>query len=98
MMDNETEAGARTTSGVLQHLQITVGIAKSHDRPPSNILRDPYGFARTVVNEIDRPQTHDERLAVAQFKLRLDGAADNLLRRHPIGSFGKNADKLGASA
>jgi hypothetical protein len=37
----------------LQHLQITIGVTKSRDRPAADVTLDADGFAFLVVDEID---------------------------------------------
>ena len=58
----------------------------------------PIGLAGFVVNEVELRQTHQHGLAVADFELRLDAAADDLFRRDAIDLFRPGAHELDAAA
>ena len=48
------------------------------------MLVDANGLACLVVNEVQLGQAHQHGLAVTQFELRLDTAADDLLGRDTV--------------
>jgi len=58
----------------------------------------PTGLPGPSSMKIDLGQARDHRLAVAQLELGLDGAADHLLRRHPIHLLAEGAHELDAAA
>ena len=55
------------------------------------MLVDANGLVGLVVVEIQLRQSHEHGLAVAQLKLRLDAAADDLFRRDAVGLLATDA-------
>ncbi len=92
------EPRAAAALRVFQHLLVAVGVAERGDGPATDVLVDADGLAALVVIEIQLRQTHEHRLAVAHFKLRLDAAADDLLRRDAVNLFRPRAHELDAAA
>jgi hypothetical protein len=44
VVDVEAEAQAAAGAGVLQHLQVTIGVAEGRDGAAADVLVDPDGF------------------------------------------------------
>jgi hypothetical protein len=98
VMDVETEARARASSGPLEHLQVAVRIAEGGDGAAANMHVDANGLARLVVNEVQLRQAHQHRRAVAQREFRFDAAARDLLGRDTIHLLRPRPHKLDATA
>ena len=94
MMDVKAETRIFACSGVLEHLQISIRIAKRRNGTTTDVLIDADGLAAFVVIEVQFRQTHNDRFPVPQFKLCLHTAADDLLWWNPIGGFRPRSHKL----
>ena len=94
----QLEPRAAAALRVFQHLLVSHGVAERHDRAASDVLVDADGFAGLVVIEVQLRQPHEDGLAIAHFKLRLDAAADDLFRRDAIGLLRPHAHELDAAA
>ena len=84
MQNQKLEPRAAAALRVFQHLFVATGVAEGGDGPAANVLVDADGLVGFVVIEVQLRQTHEHRLAVAHFKLRLDAAADDLFRRDAV--------------
>ena len=84
------EAETRTTAagGPLQHLQISVGIAKSGDGAPADVRVDADSFTFFVIDKVQLSQANKNRFSISQFKPGLDAAIDDLLGRNTINPLG----------
>ena len=51
VVDDEPEARARCARRVLEHLEITIGVAEGQDRPPADVAVDAHGLAGPVVED-----------------------------------------------
>src|SRR3954465_8323133 len=97
-MDIEAETQAGGLAGPLQHLQVTVGVAESRDRPTADDPLDGERLALLVVDEVNGSQLDEHRLAIAHFELLLPRAADDLLGRNGVDLLGERAHELHATA
>ena len=84
MQHEQLEPRAAAALRVFQHLLVADGVAERGDGPAADVLVDADGLAAFVVIEVQLRQTHEHGLAVAQFKLRLHAAADDLFRRDAV--------------
>lgn len=84
-MDDQAESRTRARRHPAEHLVVAVGVAEGRDRSAADGLLDAYGFAGLVVDEVNLSEAEERGLAVAEFVLQLDGAADNLLGRDTVG-------------
>ena len=84
MEHQQLEPRAAAALRVFQHLLVAIGIAERGDGPAADVLVDADRLAGLVVIEVQLRQTHEHGLAVAHFELRLDAAADDLLRRDAV--------------
>ena len=84
MVHDQAEARAAAERGLLQHLEIAVGVAERRDRPAADVLVDADRLAGLVVDEIDLRQPEQHRLAVLHLEPRLDRGADDLLGRNAV--------------
>ena len=94
----QLEPRAAAALRVFQHLLVAVGVAERGDGPAADVLVDADGLAALVVIEVQLRQAHEHGLAVAQFKLRLHAAADDLFRRDAIDLLRPRAHELDAAA
>ena len=94
----QLEPRAAAALRVFQHLLVAHGVAERGDGPAADVLVDADGLVGLVVVEVQLRQAHEHGLAVAQFKLRLHAAADDLFRRDAIGRFRPRAHELDAAA
>ena len=62
------------------------------------MLVDANWLIAFIIVEVQFRQTHEDRFAIAHFKLRLDAAADNLLRWNSINSLRPRAHEFDAAA
>ena len=92
------QVGTFSAVGILQHLDVAVGVAERGDRATADVLIDADRFAGFVVNEVDFRQAHEHRRPVTQLEFRLDTAADDLLKWNPIDPFGPGAHEFDAAA
>src|SRR5262245_63116272 len=97
-MHDEREALPRPRRGVLEHLQVAVGIAEGGERPAADDLLDVDRLAFLVVDEVDARQLDQHRLAVTQLELLLARGPDYLVRWYAIGPCGEGAHELHAAA
>ncbi len=81
-----------------EHFEVAVGIANGDHRAAADVLLNADGFAGLVIDEIQLRQSHDDGLTVAHFILRLDAAADDLVRRDAIDAFRPRPHELDAAA
>ena len=56
VMDEHSEAGAFPGSGPLEHLEVTIGVARGEDRAAADVLLNADGFAVLVVDEVESPR------------------------------------------
>jgi hypothetical protein len=82
VMNIEAKAPATARSYPLEHLQVAIGVTERGDWATANVLINANRFTGFVVNEVDLWQANEHRLPIAQLKLRLDAASDDLLRRN----------------
>src|SRR5262245_26188752 len=97
-MDETQKARTAACRSPLQHLQVSIRIAKGEDGTPSDEFVDGNRLANFVVDEIDLGQARQHGLAVAHLKLGLDCAANDLLRRNAIDLFCPGAHELNATS
>jgi hypothetical protein len=64
VVNDEAKASAAPSGGVLEHLHVSVGVAKSRNRAAADMLVDTDWLARSVVNEVDLGQAREHRLPV----------------------------------
>src|SRR5215510_2034912 len=93
-MDEAQETCTAARCSPLQHLQVSVRVAESENRPPPDKFVDGHGLADFVVDEIDLRQPYQHRLAISHLKLGLNGAANDLLGRNAIDLFCPRTHKL----
>ena len=85
------EFGPATRTVLLRHpacilpSPVAIGISERHDGPAADVLVDSDGLTGLVVVEIQFRQAREDRLAVAQFKLRLDADLGEI--EHLVGGF-----------
>ena len=94
----QLEPRAAAALRVFQHLLVATGISEGGDGTAADVLVDADGLVGLVIIEVQFRQTHEHRLAIAHFKLRLDAAADDLFRRDAINLFRPRAHELDAAA
>ncbi len=97
-MHERHEPGAVAGGGVLQHLQIAIGIAKGHDRTAPKKLINPNRLARAVVDGIHLGQLDQHRRAIHHFELGFPRGTDDLMGRDAIGLLGEGAHELHPTA
>lgn len=98
VMHQQTEPSAVTGCRPLQHLQIAVGVTERRDGATADATVDGNRLALLVINEVDLRETNDDRIAVAELKLRLHAAANHLLGRNAVDLLGEDTQELNATA
>src|SRR4029079_2172400 len=98
VVDDERESRALARGGPFEHLEVAVRIAERHDWTATYDLLDAHGLARLVIDELDAQQACDDGMAAALLVLHLDPAANHVLRRDAIDTFGERADHFHAAS
>src|SRR5262245_3993320 len=102
-MHDEAEGGAwRLTRAaycrVLQHFQVTVGVAEGHDRSAADEVVNADGFAGAIVDEFDPGLLDEHGFAVLKIEFHDSAAADDLLGWNAIGCRDPRAHEFDAAA
>ena len=101
VVDEEGEAraeGGVAGGGVLEHLEVAVGVAEGHDGAFSDDAVDGLGFAGAVVDEFDFGFLDEEGGVAAHLEGRDAAAADDLFGRDAVGLLGKAAHEFDTAA
>src|SRR5688572_5020670 len=93
-MDKECEPRPAARCCPLQHLQITIRVAKCGDGPAADKFVDGDGLAFLVVEEIKLGEFNEHGFAVVYLILDLAAAADHLFGRYSIDPFSKCPHKV----
>ena len=82
--------------GVFEHLEVTVGVAETGDRPPADEPVDADGLAGLVVDEFDPRFLGKHRRAVPHLVPDLAVGANDLARRDAVDILGPDPHEVGA--
>src|SRR5271155_4319804 len=97
-MEQQREMRTSARDRVLQHLQVTVGIAERENGLAADVSIDADRLARAVIDEINLRHAHERGLTIA--KLELDNLArtDHLLGRNAVRLLRPRTHELGRAA